>query len=121
MAAMDQHDRKIERLRHWRGSAARDGGLDFIADLFKRDVDRPHRQLAQFVEHWQALVPTELAERTALRSFSRGTLHVVVADSATLYQLDRQLRSGLERELRSRCKSTLRRVKLEVAGADETT
>jgi hypothetical protein len=118
MAAMDWHDRQIERLRHWRRSRVGDGGLEFIAEQFKRQVDRPHRQLTQLIEHWQALVPAELAERSALRSFSRGTLHVIVTDSATLYQLDRQLRSGLEGELRSRCKATLRKVKLQVGTTD---
>ncbi len=118
---MDRYDHQIDRLRQWRGRSEPDSGLSFIADQFQREIARPHRQLAAFVEHWQELVPAELAAHTALRSFSRGTLRVAVADSATLYQLDRQLRGGLERELRNRCKSTLRRVKLELEPLDDPT
>ncbi len=116
---MDPSDRQIERLRHFRGRREVDSGLGFIVDQFQRQVARPHQQLGQLAEQWQALVPAALAERTRLRSFARGTLSVAVADSATLYQLDRLLRGGLERRLRSAGASALRRVKLQVGPLDD--
>jgi Dna[CI] antecedent, DciA len=116
------HDERINQLREWRNRRApRDTSLSFLPDQFQRQIARPFKQLGELTTLWTEHVPAELAARTALRSFARGTLNVCVADSATLYQLDRALRDGLEKRLRQSFKGTLQRVKLEVdVAAGET-
>lgn len=112
----EQHQqRHLERLREWRNRKPRDQTLAFLVDHVKAQVVRPHRQVGQFAELWQELVPPELAERTSLGSFTRGILTIHVADSATLYQLDRLLRGGVEQQLRQRSRTTLRSVRLKLA------
>ena len=113
---MEQRADHLENLRRWRAPRARDLTLAKLAEQVERTVVKPHRQLGALAVLWRELVPCELLERTALVSFSAGVLTVQVADSSTLYQLDRLLRSGLERQLRSGCKATLRKVRCR-AGA----
>lgn len=115
----DAADRYLHRLGRWRSIRPRYSDLSFLQDQFRRDIERPHRQLGDLVELWRAAVPPELLERTTLRSFQRGSLHVAVPDSATRYQLDRLLRGGVESGLRSAFKGNLRAIKVRVEPIDE--
>ena len=109
----------LNRMRGWRVRPEGDESLAFLNDAFRRDVARPFRQLGAVVQVWAELVPAELAGQTRLEGLSRGTLSVSVTSSAALYELDRRLRGGLERQLVVRHRgAALRRVKLRlVAGA----
>ncbi|MEX2671951.1 MAG: DciA family protein [Phycisphaeraceae bacterium] len=113
MNPLDPH-RHIENLRGWRTRGERDLSLAFVRDYVKRTYAKPQKQLGKVVEVWAERVPEHLGMRTVLAALSRGVLTVHVADSATLYQLDRLLRDGLEQELRQTPGVTLRRVKLKV-------
>lgn len=106
----------IENLRRWRAPHVRDVTLAGLAERVDRTVVRPHKQLGSISVLWRELLPPELLVRTTLASFINGTLTVEAADSAALYQLDRLLRSGLERTLKATCKAPLRRIKFAVAG-----
>lgn len=114
MDRTEAQDDYLQRLRQWRNPAAPDMTMRFVQDQFKKQVKRPHEQLGQLSEAWERLVPPPIAQHTALESLSRGVLRVRVAQSATLYKLDRMLRSGLERQLRQHAPTTLRRVKLRI-------
>ncbi len=106
-------DAHLHRLRRWR-CPPEDTSLRFIWNQFRTEIEKPYRQVRQLVDAWETLVPAAIARRTALASMSRGVLTVHVADSATLYELDRRLRSGLQRELQQRSPQTLRKVKLKL-------
>ncbi len=82
----------------------------------RREIERTYRRTGGFGKLWIELVPPELAATTNLQGYARGVLTVSVCDAAAKYELDRLLRSGLEQELRQRAPSTLRRVKLVLAG-----
>ena len=114
MARRDVH---LEDLRRWRNRAGRDLTLGGLSEQVQRTVVRPHKQVESLAILWRELVPSDLLDRTALASFARGVLTVEVPDSATLYQMDRLLRGGLERQLRAGCKTTLRKVRCRVASA----
>lgn len=106
----------VERLRRSRVAPEPDLSLGFMADQFKREVARPFKQLGDLIELWADLVPGDVAEGTRLESLQRGVLTVAVDSSARLYDLDRRLRGGLERDLITRHKGpALRRIKLRVA------
>ncbi len=108
-------DYRIAQLLQHRKAKERDQSLSFLPDLFKREVRKPHQQLAALVGLWEQLVPTELAAHTRLESLQRGVLRVSVDTSSRLYELDRLLRSGLERELVTRhAGPAFRRVRLQV-------
>ena len=105
----------LEKLRRWKGFADRDLTLQFLRGQFQRDIEKPFRQLEAIAPLWRQLVPLELAEHSCLESLSRGVLQVAVDSSPQLYELDRLLRGGLEKQLADRHKGTpLRRVRLRV-------
>ncbi len=110
----------LERLRSWRVWKGREQGLgDFLPDQFKSQVAKPHQQVKKLSEAWIELVPPNLRQHTRLESFSRGTLKVTVDSASHRYELDRMLRSGLERQLISLVGGKLRRVRLGQASLDQ--
>lgn len=111
----DPDQRRLDRLRHWRNWRDPDLSLGFLQKAFKRDVERPYKQLGELAQLWEQLLPRELATHTRLDSFSRGVLRVTVDSSPRLYELDRLLRAGLQRQLVQHQTGTkLQRVRLHV-------
>ena len=111
-----QGDDRLKRLREHRVWAERDLSLGFLPGQFQREVARPFKQLAPLAELWQQLVPADLARHARLERLKGGVLHVAVDSSAHLYELDRLMRQGLERELVRAAKGApLRRVKLSLS------
>ena len=116
MPPHDHASQRLERLRKYRVRKAPDLSLAFLKNQFQRDVAKPHKQLGQLVSLWQQLLPPDLLEHTRLEGLSRGTLRVAVDSSPHLYQLDRLLSAGLERQLvQQHAGPAFRRVKLRVA------
>ena len=99
MALHETPEHHLNKIRHWRNRPERDLSLGFMQDDFKRDVQKPFKQLAQMAEVWATLVPAQLQQRTRLESLSRGVLRVVVDSSSSLYELDRLMRQGLQRDI----------------------
>jgi hypothetical protein len=65
-------------------------------------------------QRWQQLVPPLLAQHTALESYARGSLTVLVDSSSHLYDLKHRLLAGLEKQLLLACKTAgLRRITLK--------
>ncbi len=119
MGIDNARERPVDPRHVWRERDDRTAQLDDIyAGFFDKRYARPHRQLSQIAEIWSRLVPAPLAEKTALRSLHRGVLTVAVDDSATLYQLDRLLRGGVEQQIKRQSGGALRRIKLEQAGGE---
>jgi len=117
MAESSHHLRQLERLRRWRnGRPTGDLSLSYMPDWVKRQVVQPHVQLGRVVKVWQDLIPGRLCDRTALVSLSRGVLTVHVTDSPTMYELDRLLRGGLERRIKTSCRAKITRIKLKLEG-----
>jgi len=106
---------RLQRLRNWRDPDGPDRSMKFVGDWFKHTYAKPHEQVAQFVELWEMHIPPHLFAKTALASFNRGVLTVHVADSAAMYELDRLMRGGLERQIKSAAKASLRKIRLRVA------
>jgi hypothetical protein len=99
MPSRDPADMRLNRLRQWRNTPARDDTMAFLKKQFKAEVEKPYKQLESVVEVWLRLVPHDLLAHARLESFSRGVLRVVVDSSAHLYELDRLLRGGLEQRI----------------------
>lgn len=113
----DPRNLHLKRLRAWRNRADGDPALGaFLPKQFKQEVERPYKQMGALAGLWAKLLPRELAEHTVLEGLSRGVLKVAVDSSPRLYELDRLLRSGLERALVTAHKGpALRRIQLRVA------
>ncbi|QDU72283.1 DciA family protein [Mucisphaera calidilacus] len=114
--------RQLEQLRLRRTSERlrrreADLSLGFMAKQFKAEVERPWKKVEAATDVWMALLPSSIAERTRLQGLDRGVLRVGVSDSATLYELDRLLRGGVQRELQRRVKGgvvSIRKIRLSL-------
>ena len=113
MKEMDSQDKHLDNLRQWRVRKPKDVSTKFLGNYFKREIQKPFKQLQGITQAWVELIPADLQANSQLDKLSRGTLTVIVNSSATLYELDRQLRSGLQKQLSQACRPTnLNRVKL---------
>lgn len=112
----EQH---IENLRRWRNWKQRDVTLRNAAEIVEKKYAKPHKQLGQVIELWERLVPAKLRRQTALASLSKGVLTVHVSDSAAMYELDRLLRGGAEQQIKTGCKTAMRKIRLQVVTMEE--
>ena len=88
-------------------------GPQLIA-FFKQSVQKKQTQFGKIADCWVKLVPPLLSDHCALESFSRGTLTVLVDNSAHLYNLKQLLLAGLQQQILLACKATgLRKIVLK--------
>jgi hypothetical protein len=80
--------------------------------LMQHTLRKRVRQLGELARAWDQIVPEEFQEHTALESFCRGTLTVLVDSAPHRYQLETLLREGLLRSLTQRFSGALNRVRL---------
>lgn len=119
MPSPDPADAYLARLRGWRNRREYDHSLGFLRDQFKREVEKPAKQLSAMAAIWDELLPAELARHTRLEAISRGILRVSVDSSSRLYEINRLLRDGLETELIKRHKGpAVRKIQLRVAAIE---
>jgi hypothetical protein len=83
-----------------------------VSRLMKKTLSKRVRQLGQIAEVWDDLIPPNLRDHTALDTFVRGTLTVMVDSASHRYQLQNQIRSGLQKSIQARCSATIQRIKL---------
>jgi hypothetical protein len=83
-----------------------------------RRLRRAERDLVGIADAWTAVIPPDLARRTALKGVRRGVLQVQVHDHAARYELDRLLRAGGTQRLLDACRAGFRSVRLTVAPID---
>ncbi len=80
--------------------------------LMKRTLAKKVRQLQNLAEIWDEVIPQNLAEHTALESFSQGVLTVIVDSASHRFHLETLLRSGIFKEIQSRSIGAINRVKI---------
>ncbi|MBX3354133.1 MAG: DUF721 domain-containing protein [Phycisphaeraceae bacterium] len=105
---------QLERLRSFRGRRERDTAIAPLLEAIRRDLKRQDRSAGGADEAWRRLLPAELLLTTRVISFARGVLVVAADSSATAYELNRFLRSGLEAELRAELRCGSLRVRVRV-------
>lgn len=108
---------RLERARQGRSLPKRDLSLGFLAEQFKRDVAKPYKQLGDLAELWRELLPATLVEKSRLVGLRSGVLHVEVDNPAAHFEIDRLLRSGLQKQLIQGHKgAAFRKVSVKVVG-----
>ena len=110
---------QIETLRRYRAAAHRDLSIANLVSTTANQARRTQKKLGDLAAAWHALVPPHLADHTSLTDYRGGVLHATVDCAASMFELDRLLRSGLLADLRREFSGTLVRVKLRVAGTIE--
>jgi len=104
--------KRIARVKRAERQPAPAFGGDLVR-FFKQSVQKPQKKFGVISECWSTLIPSTFLEHTALESFSKGTLTVLVDSSPHLYELRTLLLSGLQQQMLLACKSTgLRKIML---------
>jgi hypothetical protein len=85
-----------------------------LAILTKHVLAKRFRQLSDLAAIWDEIIPDEIAEHTALESFCqhRGVLTVMVDSAAHRFQLKMLLDGGLMREIQTRFRGALNKIRL---------
>ncbi len=80
--------------------------------LMKHVLAKRVRQLSKLAVIWDALIPQQVRDHTALEAFSRGVLTVIVDSASHRYQLQTLLTGGLMKEMQDRFSGPLNKVRL---------
>ena len=80
--------------------------------LIKHGLAKRVRQLGSLAAIWDEVIPEEITEHTALESFGRGALTVLVDSAAHRFQLQTLLDGGLKREIQARFSGPLNKIRL---------
>lgn len=80
--------------------------------LMKHTIAKRVKQLGKLAEVWDACVPENIREHTALEGFSRGVLTVMVDSAAYRFELETLLRSGLRETLGRQFGGPLNKIRL---------
>ena len=83
-----------------------------MAVLMKHTLGKKVRQLSKLAVVWDEVLPASIREHTALDSFRRGVLTVMVDSSSHRYQLQMLLTAGLMKEIRNRFSGPLNNIRL---------
>ena len=70
------------------------------------------RQISKLAAIWDAMIPEAIREHTALESFNRGTLTVLVDSAAHRFQLQMLLGGGLKTEIQRRFNGPINQIRL---------
>lgn len=83
-----------------------------VNSLMKHTLAKRVKQLGKLAEVWDELIPDAIREHTALESFHRGTLTVLVDSASHRFQLQTLLMGGLMHELQARFDGAINKVRL---------
>ena len=83
-----------------------------MAVLMKHTLGKKVRQLSKLALVWDQVLPATVRDHTALDSFQRGVLTVLVDSSSHRYQLQTLLTAGLMKEIRTRFAGPLNKIRL---------
>lgn len=83
-----------------------------LALFMKNTLAKRVRQLSRLAAIWDEVVPEEIREHTALESFNRGSLTVLVDSAAHRFELQMLLDGGLQREIQARFGGAIQKIRL---------
>ena len=113
MKADEAELRRFSRVKRTLRTPEASLGADMVA-FFKKSVEKRQTKFSKIGECWAKVVPEMFCEHTALDSFSKGTLTVLVDSAAHLYEIKQLLLAGVERQIVLACKTTgLRKIVLK--------
>ncbi|MDP7029564.1 MAG: DciA family protein [Phycisphaerales bacterium] len=104
----------IEQLRTWRVRGHRAKPLADLVPGMQRSFKRAERQVGAFADAWHQCAPPPLRDRCRVESMRGGNARITASSAAVAFQVDRALRSGLLRALRSTCATAIAKVDVRV-------
>ncbi len=83
-----------------------------LSALMKHTLAKRVKQLSKLAEIWDEVVPESIASHTALESFSRGVLTVLVDSAPHRFQLKTLLTDGLMKIIQQRFSGAIDKIRL---------
>ena len=83
-----------------------------LATLMKQTLAKRVRQLGKLAAIWDEVIPLAIAEHTALESYARGVLTVMVDSAPHRFQLQTLLSGGLQKDIQSRFSGAINKIRL---------
>ncbi len=83
-----------------------------LAILMKHTLGKRVKQLGRLAEIWDEVIPESIRDHTALESYSKGVLTVMVDSAAHRFGLQTLLGAGLTAEIRARFSGALNKIRL---------
>lgn len=80
--------------------------------FFKNTLAKRYKQVGKLALAWEQVIPSELAEHTALEGYSAGTLRVLADSAAHAFTLETLLAGGLLKALQARSPAPINRVRV---------
>ena len=84
---------------------------DVLLPWYEKTVEKPAQKMGDVSDFWQSLAPPKWRDKCRLLGLHRGVLTIALDSAAMRAELDACLRGGLLRELQSRSKGAVYRVK----------
>ena len=83
-----------------------------LALMMKHVLGKRVRQLGKLGKIWDCVIPDRIRDHTALESFNRGVLTVMVDSASHRFQLQKLLTGGLMKEIRTRFAGPLDKIRV---------
>lgn len=83
-----------------------------LAVLMKHTLAKKVRQLGQLAEVWDEIIPQNIRDHTAMDSFQKGSLTVMVDSASHRFLLQTLLNNGLQKEIQSRFSGAINKIRL---------
>ena len=83
-----------------------------LATLMKRTLAKRVSQLSKLTQVWDEVIPDTISRHTALDSFNRGVLTVLVDSASHRFQLQTLLAGGLMKVIQNRFPGALNKVRV---------
>lgn len=83
-----------------------------ITMLMKHTLAKRVKQLGALAEIWDDIIPDAIRDHTALESYNRGILTVMVDSAPHRFQLQNLLTGGFMKEIRNRFSGPLNKIRL---------
>jgi hypothetical protein len=115
----DRFSLALARLRDSRVRPERAAAIGPMMSAQALDVARLERRLGGVCAAFAETCPATLMRKAAVVSLVRGVLTIHADDASARFELDRWLRSGGERALVKRSPTTVRKVRLIIAGGED--
>jgi len=80
--------------------------------LMKRKLRRRVRELSELAEIWDDLIPESVRSHTALDSFNRSVLTVLVDNASQRFHLQTLLTGGLMKEIQNRFSGAINKIRI---------
>jgi len=105
---------ELEKLRRFRAQVSPDLTMKEDVTKLYRDFNRQQKAATSLDDIWREIAPAAFVDRASIKKISTGgILTIRTSDAAAAWEFDQWLRGGGMAELKKRCKTQIKSVRIE--------